>query len=277
MYCPDCNRPLAGDPDVCPNCGHQFRHEEIETPAGGKAQPVSSQSSGRESAYPGGREEAGAKPGLEKKVLFSAIALAIPVVSYFSFIIFNRFSGGVPSMGMSMVFGLLTVSGFLLVPLSLLLGILGLRSIKKSGKVLSGKSLAFLTICISSLLIVGGVVMVVIAVVNLDMARITETISERNPEIIIILIQRGIENSEKQNRVDGLQNSFGTFFPAALDRAEPHSNSGPDNPFFSAVLGAAGGIIFPGWRKGSDIYTYILIGDSSQYAYDPLDGTFQQK
>lgn len=277
MYCPDCNRPLAGAPEICPNCSHRFKPEESEITDKEKDKPVSSQSSGTGSAYQGGKREAGTKPGLEKKILFSAIALAIPIVSYFSYIIFLQFSGGLPSIGISIVLGLLTLASLFLVPLSLLLSILGLRSIKKSGNVLSGKSLAFLTISLSSLLMVGGIVMAVIAVINFDMTSAMETFNERNPEGVIILIQRGIGIAEEQNRDDGLQNSFGTFFPAALDSAEPLSESGPDNPFFSTVLSAAGGLVFPGWSKGSDIYTYILLSDSSQYVYDPAKGIFQQK
>jgi len=277
MYCPECNRPLVGAPEVCPGCGHQFKSDGAATSGEYMDQKASSKSSVSSSPQQVGQGQPGPEPKLEKKTLFSAIILAIPIISFFLYILVFQVSGSTPSMGLRIVTGLLALISFFLIPLSLILGIFGMRTIKNSAEALAGKSLAFLTISISSLLILGGVITTVIAMMNLDMDNLIETLSGSNPERVIILIERGIENKEAQNRNDGLQNSFGSFFPNVLDPAEPLSNSGPDNPFFTSVIQITNGWNFPGWKKGSEINTYILLSDSSQYSYDPMDGTFQKK
>ena len=276
MYCPECHHPLAGDPESCPNCG-----KALNVPSPGESAEESAGSIVRGEETSRTSQAVTSDLLLDKKVYWSAICLVVPVVSYVIITVVKALmgdpAGGAVIIGLGIAAALILFGSIILIPTSLILSILGLRSIKRSENKLSGKMLAMMTISVSTSIVVGGTVLVIFFVIKFDMDTVIQEIIENNPEAMVGFIQGGIDNAESTNRENGIQNAFGKFFPATLDSAEPFSESGPENPFFTEVLTISNGVRTTGWRKGEDVNTYIITQNSTGYVYDPATGTFIPK
>jgi len=263
MYCPQCHHPLLGDPDVCPNCGYILKTEETPQPDTPQAQVPA----------------IGEKLPLNRKVFWSSLFLFVPVGGILLFQLLSVLFGGVSAIATIagiMIFLFILLAVFL-VPTSIIVSLLGLKAVKRSGGTQSGKGLAWSVAIMSSVIILGAAIAVIILIANFDLDSFMEkAVDNLKPETVLELAKGMIEEVEKKNRKDDIKNSFGTYFPENLDKAEPGSLSGPDNPFFSKLVPPSGWR-FKGWKKGDDINTYILLSDSSVYLYEPRDGSFAHR
>jgi hypothetical protein len=256
---------MLGTPEKCPNCGQVLRtvQETIEPeaasdqtePAAIYEQPVHS-------------EPVEAK--MDKKVMWSLIFILAPISSAVLFGL-TFLTSGIKSLQqvVSIIAGILSFLSFFLVPAALILGILGLKSIKRSKGASTGRGIAITSIVLASLFLLSGPVGVGVVVKYRDffMAKAMSSVS--------LVIEQGIKTTERDNREAEIKNSFGTFFPETLDNASTGSESSQENPFFTEVM-KPNGYPAPGWKKTDDINTYLSTIDSTVYIYNPKDGTFSK-
>jgi len=271
MYCPACNHPLLGDPAVCPNCGHALRQAE-------KAPEPSALSQDAPLPYeaaPSPASVGAAEAALDRKVLWAAIFISAPIIALLLSGIAALFRDVPAVMGIiSIVSVLFMVLSIVLVPVALVLSIMGLRSVKKSGGALTGRGIAIITLSLSSLIIAGGITAGIIAVSKWD--TISQAITEGTKVGTLSGIEKGLAEVEAENRAAGVMNSFGTYFPETLDSAAPNAESGRDNPFFGEVI-KPNGLPLKGWKKGEIANEYIFLSDTTTFIYDPKSGTFSEK
>ncbi|MFC1513886.1 DUF4190 domain-containing protein, partial [candidate division KSB1 bacterium] len=216
---------------------------------------------------------------LNKKAKFSAICFFVPLVGNLLIWIINLITGGVenPNIVLGIFSILFTLGGIVLVPMSLILSILALKEIKKADKKQSGKGLAVSILSLSILAILTGIVMIIFFATSFDWSSVTQSAYENmKPQDIVNTMEKAINAKEKDNRENGIVNSFGNNYPQKLDDAEPLSESGPENPFFQNILEPLG-IKGPGWKKGDSPNFYIRLSDSAKFEYDPQNGALNIK
>ncbi|MFC1731465.1 hypothetical protein ACFL6I_14195 [candidate division KSB1 bacterium] len=267
MYCPNCNHPLLGDPDRCPNCDYTLKSRESDE-AGQDKDTL------RRIGTEYSTGDISVTPKIDKKLLWAVIFACVPVAAVL-FIILTSLTSGIRPLSITFggLFSLTAFASIPLIPTAFVLSILGYRSITRSGGILKSKSLAIWTMiftcALSASMVIGAIVLI---------PRIPEFYQmtiEQTKNIVIEGVTRGLTETEQENRETGTLNSYGTHFPETLDSAPLFSESSPDNPFFTEVM-RPDGYKLPGWKKGDQPNIYIAVFDSTVYIYDAAEGIFRE-